>query len=172
MAPPTASGSGSNSKGQPPPKITITAVHRDSLAKPRHMAIPPNEQQIFAARPPTVEPSNRPAAPNLGLTKPTTPTVSSNREPGSTADESYAGWMNQWGHEPPDDTETCCLGVWAPCVLYGKTHWRFMRLTKGEDPLDSNWRSKDGCNGCCWAWFGLNVIGLGCKFSSGYERIC
>ena len=172
MAPPTTNNSGSTTNVQPPPKITITAVHRNSLAKPRHVTIPPNEQQIFTARPPTIEPSNSPVAHDHGLTKPTAFNVSSNPRSGSTTDESYAGWMNQWCHEPPDDAKACCLGFWVPPVLYGKTHWRLQNLTKGEDPLDSNWHSRDGCNGCCWAWFGLNIVCLGCKFFSRYAGMC
>ncbi len=74
------------------------------------------------------------------------------------ADKPYNGWMTKFCVEPPDDVNTCCLGCWVPCVLYGKTHWRLKQVSKGEDGTDSKWRSKDGCNAPCWAWWGVSSV--------------
>jgi len=70
----------------------------------------------------------------------------------------YNGWMTKFCDEPPDDVNTCCIGFWIPCVLYGKTHWRLKRVSKGEDAADSNWKPKNGCNAPCWAWWGVSSM--------------
>jgi hypothetical protein len=194
MAPPAANNSRPETNSPQLPKITITAVHRDSLAKPRHVTIPSNEQQIFTAHPPSPEPLNTSVAAGNGQTKSTTLTVPSNPPPpghrsdaecGSATDESYAGWMarhwlepllntdksyadwmSRFCFEPPGDARACCEGCFIPFALFGKTHWRLKQITQGGDPLDSNWHSKDGCNGCCWAWLGLRLLSFDCEFSS------
>lgn len=76
--------------------------------------------------------------------------------------EDFNGWMNKFCVEPRKapqaDVQTCCLGCWVPCALYGKTQWRLRQVARESDPLDSSWHSRYGCNGICWAMLGFGLI--------------
>ncbi|KAL2075446.1 hypothetical protein VTL71DRAFT_389 [Oculimacula yallundae] len=81
---------------------------------------------------------------------------STQRQPdGGSEGPVYNNWMSRFCVEPRNDVDTCCLGSWVPCALYGKTHWRTKRIDRGKDASNSTWHSNDGCNTACWAWCGL-----------------
>ncbi|KAB8077747.1 DUF614 domain protein [Aspergillus leporis] len=44
---------------------------------------------------------------------------------------------------------TCCLGLFCPCVLYGKTQYRLSRISRTEDP--TNMLGYEPCNASCTA---------------------
>ncbi|KAE8444057.1 hypothetical protein EG329_000925 [Mollisiaceae sp. DMI_Dod_QoI] len=73
-------------------------------------------------------------------------------------DAIFNEWMVPFCQEPPGagDIDTCCLGTWVPCVLYGKTDWRLHRVSQGEDPSNLEWESANGCNGRCWCWYSIS----------------
>lgn len=86
----------------------------------------------------------------------TTSSQAADRE-GTSEDDPYTGWMSKLCVEPNKgdlDANTCCLGFWVPCALYGKTNWRLTQINGGRDATDSSWKSNDGCNTSCWAWYG------------------
>lgn len=45
------------------------------------------------------------------------------------------------------DVSTCCLGLACPCMLYGRTQYRLLRKSRGEDP--TNLLGYELCNGSC-----------------------
>ena len=72
-------------------------------------------------------------------------------------------WMTKFCAEPPGkgDANTCCLGWWVPCALYGKVNWRLNQKSRGEDIND--WSSAKGCNSPCWAYWAFGLIpAVGC----------
>ncbi|CAG8976070.1 hypothetical protein HYALB_00002348 [Hymenoscyphus albidus] len=77
----------------------------------------------------------------------------------------YHGWMKQFCVESSCDATALALAIFVPCVLYGKIEWRKARLSRGQPADDSVWKSKDGCNGMCWAYC---LVGFFCP---GVETI-
>lgn len=83
--------------------------------------------------------------------------------PGGTAlDDIYANHLpgqithpNQeikggtWSHGLCDCTDigTCCLGIWCPCILYGKTQYRLAMKSRRDDP--TNLLGYEKCNASC-----------------------
>ncbi|CRG84122.1 hypothetical protein PISL3812_01451 [Talaromyces islandicus] len=47
------------------------------------------------------------------------------------------------------DIGACCLGLTCPCILYGRTQYRLLRKSRGEDP--TNLLGYESCNGSCTA---------------------
>ncbi|KAL2001539.1 hypothetical protein VTN02DRAFT_1637 [Thermoascus thermophilus] len=45
------------------------------------------------------------------------------------------------------DIGTCCLGVWCPCILYGRTQYRLHMKSRREDP--TNLLGYEKCNASC-----------------------
>lgn len=56
-----------------------------------------------------------------------------------------------WNHGLCDCTGigTCCLGLFCPCILYGKTQYRISMKSRKEDP--TNLLGYEACNGSCMA---------------------
>lgn len=75
-------------------------------------------------------------------------------------------WMVPFCHNPVGDHETAFTGIFAPCVLYGKTHWRLKNVSLGRDPHE--FKSSDSCNSMCWIHGALTVA---CCLSSKYTSI-
>lgn len=220
-----------NSYNYPAPAITITAAHRESLAKPNHTTIlrkssqtmfsaqpakrpgrpgfrwfkqpgspkrPDAQQAVAEATSPTPRVAYKPlfTAPQMvppGQQQPVYPPpqaymvhnphpvlppgnqpsmqessqlhrVQPNGQSGTGDSESFDKWMAQFCIEPDTDTEGCCLAFWAPHAQYGKTHWRLKQVEDGQDPSDVSWKPSYGCNGPCWAWFGMCVFHCDCRF--------
>ncbi|EKD19876.1 hypothetical protein MBM_01828 [Drepanopeziza brunnea f. sp. 'multigermtubi' MB_m1] len=59
--------------------------------------------------------------------------------------------VTSFGVEPQGDFGTCFLGFWIPCVLFGKTHWRLKRVSRGQDASDAAWNPSYGFNRLCLA---------------------
>lgn len=56
------------------------------------------------------------------------------------------------------DLGTCCLGIWCPCILYGKTQFRLSRRSRQRDP--TNLLGYETCNASCT----LMAILCGCQW--------
>ncbi|EZF32045.1 hypothetical protein H109_00119 [Trichophyton interdigitale MR816] len=56
-------------------------------------------------------------------------------------------WMN--GLCECSDIGVCCLGLWCPCILYGRTQHRLSRKSKRQDP--TNMLGYESCNASCTA---------------------
>lgn len=56
-------------------------------------------------------------------------------------------WSTRFGEF--SDIGTCCLGLWCPCILYGRTQYRLVRKSRREDP--TNLLGYEACNGSCTA---------------------
>ena len=70
------------------------------------------------------------------------------------------------------DSNTCCMAHFCPCFLCGKTDWRFERIHKGEDPLNSSWKCFNGFNPVCTACCIVTLTTLlpGRTFISSYPH--
>jgi PLAC8 family len=60
------------------------------------------------------------------------------------------------------DLGTCCLGIWCPCILYGKTQFRLSRRSRKLDP--TNLLGYEACNASCT----LMAILCGCQCTGTY----
>lgn len=58
------------------------------------------------------------------------------------------------------DAGTCFLGLICPCMLYGRTQYRLLRKSRGEDP--TNLLGHEFCNGSCASCACLSII-CGCQ---------
>lgn len=129
---------------------TFIPIHLDSISldqrrtTPRASIAMAQHRQVVSAYNATLPPS-------------TQHEIESQGESGAE-NQPYNDWMTTFCAEPSNDVNTCCLGWWMPCVLYGKTHWRLKRISKGEDATDSDWKPKTGCNAPCWAWWGVSSL--------------
>ncbi|PLB38033.1 DUF614 domain protein [Aspergillus candidus] len=54
-----------------------------------------------------------------------------------------------WSHSLCDCSNiwTCCIGLFCPCILYGRTQYRLSRKSRKEDP--TNMLGYETCNGSC-----------------------
>lgn len=71
----------------------------------------------------------------------------------STDHGDYDGWMSRFCHEPISDASNGVLGVFLPCLLYGKVKWRIRQISKGRDYNDSNFEWQDAFNRHCGRCF-------------------
>lgn len=62
----------------------------------------------------------------------------------------------EWKHGLCAIDTICCLGIWCPCVLYGKTQYRLSRKAQKQDATDL--LGYESCNGSC------GVMALACGF--------
>jgi hypothetical protein len=123
--------------------VTITPIHRESIVKPKHTSIVPRASGTMA---------DITGASTSAMTPDQTTSKKQNRVPNDSV------WMTKWFAEPPGDVATCCMGIWFPCVLYGKTDWRLRQVAMGEDALDDKWECKYGCNAPCWAFWMVSYL--------------
>jgi hypothetical protein len=144
-----------------PQSIPIIPLHRESIAYPL-----PAKQ---GSRPPQGSPVMRDAGGTSGkkatlsnASKPNTLPLPPLREAASSVDddpeEHYSKWMASYAINPTKDVDNTCLGMWATCALYGKTHWRLQQIGAGKSPLDDAWHSKDAFNSACWAQWGSSFF--------------
>ena len=65
----------------------------------------------------------------------------------------------EWKHGLCEIDTTCCLGIWCPCMVYGKTQYRLSQKAQKQDATDL--LSYEPCNGSC----GIMALacGLQCK---------
>lgn len=62
----------------------------------------------------------------------------------------------EWKHGLCEIDTTCCLGLWCPCVLYGKTQYRLSQKAQKHDATDL--LGYKSCNGSC------GIMALACGF--------
>ena len=69
-----------------------------------------------------------------------------------------------WKHGLCEPDALCCMGMFCPCMVYGKTMYRLSRKAQKEDP--TNLLGYESCNGGC----GLFAVGCGiqCKYQVFY----
>jgi Cys-rich protein (TIGR01571 family) len=60
------------------------------------------------------------------------------------------------------DPATCCLGLWCPCILYGRTQYRLSRKSERKDP--TNLLGYETCNASCTLM--ALLCGCQCSFTS------
>ncbi|KAI9713111.1 MAG: hypothetical protein M1820_001096 [Bogoriella megaspora] len=81
-------------------------------------------------------------------------------QPGQIAHPNMSNGSKEiWTHSLcscSDDLGTCCLGLWCPCILYGRTSYRLSRKSEKKDPTEMLGHSN--CNGHCVLW--MVVCGL------------
>lgn len=66
----------------------------------------------------------------------------------------------EWKHGLCTPDSLCCLGVFCPCIVYGKTQYRLSKKVQKQDPTDL--LSYESCNGSC-GFFAL-ACGFQCKY--------
>ncbi|QSZ35822.1 hypothetical protein DSL72_006944 [Monilinia vaccinii-corymbosi] len=122
---------------------TTTPVHRQSLA-------------MTTPVPAKIESKQPGSAPLLRYAIPDQPQRS---EPSLNRNKSehkgQSDWMVPFCHNPANDRGTVYAGMFAPCVLYGKTHWRLKSVSLGRDPHEVP--SSNNCNSMCWVHCALTV---------------
>lgn len=62
----------------------------------------------------------------------------------------------EWKHGLCEIDTICCLGLWCPCVLYGKTQYRLSQRAQKQDATDL--LGYKSCNGSC------GIMALACGF--------
>lgn len=128
-------------------------VHRESLVPPQHTLITPRDYHSGQ----TMDTQT-----NLGTGEPArsgSQAGDNNQEDDAVA---FQDWLSPFCQEPPGgDADTCCMGFWVPCVLYGKSAWRLKALALDEDD-NRRWTPKNGCNGHCWGWLGAACVATPC----------
>lgn len=125
-----------------------TPVHRQSLA---------TTPAMVENRQPESTPQIRYAIPD----QPQRPEPSLNRN--KSEHKGQSDWLIGFCHHPVGDHNTVFAGIFAPCALYGKTHWRLKNVSLGRDPHD--FKPSDGCNSMCWIHAALT---LACCLSGKY----
>ena len=53
----------------------------------------------------------------------------------------------QWKHGLCTPDALCCLGLFCPCIIYGKTQYRLLKKAQKQDPTDL--LGYESCNGSC-----------------------
>ena len=62
----------------------------------------------------------------------------------------------EWKHDLCEFDATCCMGLFCPCIVYGKTQYRLSRKAQKKDPTDL--LGYETCNGSC------TFMALACGF--------
>ncbi|KAF7907730.1 uncharacterized protein EAF01_005316 [Botrytis porri] len=131
-----------------------TPVHRQSLATTAPAPA------MVEARQPAVTPQLRYAIPD----QPQRSELAMNRN--KSEHKGQSDWMVPFCHHSEGDHKTALEGLFVPCLLYGKTHWRLKNVALGRDP--HNFKSSDGCNSMCWIHGALTAA---CCLSIGLTLI-
>ncbi|TGO37280.1 hypothetical protein BHYA_0101g00300 [Botrytis hyacinthi] len=131
-----------------------TPVHRQSLATTAPAPA------IVEAKQPAITPQLRYAIPD----QPQRSELSMNRN--KSEHKGQSDWLVPFCHHPEGDHATALEGLFVPCLLYGKTHWRLKNVALGRDP--HNFKSSDGCNSMCWIHGALTAA---CCLSIGLTLI-
>ena len=64
-----------------------------------------------------------------------------------------------WKHGLCEPDTSCCMGLFCPCVLYGRTMYRLSRKAEKKDPTEM--LGYESCNGSCGLFaFGCGIQGL------------
>ena len=62
----------------------------------------------------------------------------------------------EWKHGLCTPDALCCLGLFCPCIVYGKTQYRLSRKAQKQDPTDL--LGYESCNGSC------GIFAIACGF--------
>lgn len=128
------------------------------------------QQQDPNTRPLAVEPDTNPLQsplfppPTATSTSQQTPVpedITTYHQPGQVRHPNQAIKGGAWTHSLCDcsNISACCLGIFCPCILYGKTQYRLGLKSRKEDP--TNMLGFGSCNGSCTAM--ALLCGCQCK---------
>lgn len=105
---------------------------------------------------PDVNPLQSPKSPYFPPPTTTTPSQapaadewSSYHQPGQVIHPNQEVQGGTWSHGLCEFSKigTCCVGLFCPCILYGKTQYRLSLKSRKEDP--TNMLGYETCNGSC-----------------------
>lgn len=137
-------GAPPNSPGPLPVKLNPETL--DEAQKGYPIEVAPDENPLH---------TQLPQSPPPVATIATQPTVSDNvmvfSPPTQISHPNKGIDPGTWAHGLCDCTGigTCCLGLFCPCILYGKTQYRISMKSRKEDP--TNLLGYEACNGSCMA---------------------
>ncbi|WEW61130.1 hypothetical protein PRK78_006620 [Emydomyces testavorans] len=130
----------------------------------------------------TVAPDSNPLAPPDPVSTPKPSSLSGNRSqlgtritphelhhvPGQVLHPRQEVRGGTWSHALCDcrDPGVCCLGLWCPCILYGRTQYRLSRKSEKKDP--TNLLGYEACNASCTAI--ALLCGCHCMFSGHFGQ--
>lgn len=131
-----------NSPGPLPIKGHPT--HADQGSNTRPLAVEPdtNPLQSPLFPPPTATSASQAPVPE---------DITTYHQPGQVRHPNQTIKGGTWSHSLCDcsNISACCLGIFCPCILYGKTQYRLGLKSRKEDP--TNMLGFDSCNGSCTA---------------------
>ncbi|QSS55159.1 DUF614 domain-containing protein [Histoplasma capsulatum var. duboisii H88] len=144
---------------QSPPRIAIPPSHdqfankapsaaQEQERREKILAIVPDSNPLESHTPPTkYKPQAIKPAYMTPITIPDTHHLS--HFPGQVAHPNQRLQGDTWNHGLCDcsDIGTCCLGLFCPCILYGRTTYRLNRKSERKDP--TNLLGYETCNASC-----------------------
>ncbi|OJD13153.1 hypothetical protein AJ78_06356 [Emergomyces pasteurianus Ep9510] len=147
---------------QPPPSIAISPSHDQFSNKPPSAA----QEQDRREKDLAIVPDNNPLESHISSPKykphsvkpafnKTPITIPDNHRfshfPGQVAHPNQRLKGDTWNHGLADcsDIGSCCLGLFCPCILYGRTQYRLNRKSNRKDP--TNLLGYETCNAPCTA---------------------
>ncbi|PGH03569.1 hypothetical protein GX51_03995 [Blastomyces parvus] len=156
---------------QSPPSIAVLPSHDQFANKPLAAV----QEQERREKDITIVPDTNPLESHTSFTQsrpkslkpayPTTPitipdTYHLSHFPGQVAHPTQRLQGDTWNYGLCDcsDIGTCCLGLFCPCILYGRTQYRLNRKSERKDP--TNLLGFETCNASCTAM----ALLCGCQF--------
>ncbi|EQL37809.1 hypothetical protein RJZ56_004775 [Blastomyces dermatitidis] len=147
---------------QPPPSIAVLPSHDQFANKPlsaaqeqerreKDMAILPDTNPLESHTSFT-KPGPKSIKPSYPMTPITIPdTYDLSHFPGQVPHPTQRLKGDTWNYGLCDcsDIGTCCLGLFCPCILYGRTQYRLNRKSDRKDP--TNLLGYETCNASCTA---------------------
>lgn len=149
---PTSTPTHSSSQYQAPPyspgPLPEKTPAKFDYAPTRKMTITPDTNPLQSPRSPVHRMGSFPA---INQTAESGHETFVNHQPGQIAHPNQIVNGGHWstGLCECADIGTCCLGLTCPCILYGRTQYRLLRKSRGEDP--TNLLGYESCNGSCTA---------------------
>ncbi|OJJ80343.1 DUF614 domain protein [Aspergillus glaucus CBS 516.65] len=133
------------SPGPLPLKTDQTPPEQNPNSRP--LAVAPDTNPLHSPQfprfpPPTATSTGQVAVPE---------DVAAYHQPGQVKHPNQEIKGGTWSHSMCDcsNISTCCLGIFCPCILYGKTQYRLTLKSRKEDP--TNLLGYSACNGSCTA---------------------
>ncbi|KAI9795709.1 MAG: hypothetical protein M1833_006878 [Piccolia ochrophora] len=143
-------------RNQAPTSPRSLSSHARSVddKSPLHPTSPPSAAAAAAAA------TNRHTYNPASFSGPNGPALESH-QPGQIAHPNMRlGVAREWTHSLCDvgDPAACCVGLFLPCVLYGRTQYRLERKAQKKDATDLLGYS--ACNGACGLMCAVGSCGL------------
>ncbi|KAJ5653892.1 hypothetical protein N7490_000895 [Penicillium lividum] len=134
---------------QPPssPGPLPVKVNPDVPTRSDTMTVAPDVNPLQSPKLPYFSPTSAASSPAPAATA---EDLSTFHQPGQIVHHNQEVLGGGWTHGMCDCSNNfaaCFLGIFCPCILYGKTQYRLNRKSKGEDP--TNMLGYESCNGAC-----------------------